>query len=442
MSTLLRDIWNFDQSKNPSLFYGKLSDLNNFLSEVYSLEQLKELQIQTLKRAYGKNKPYKQLNKFLKEIQKPKNIATDADLFSKLAKGVNAGLDGNGVPKDINTWDSGAYLDNIKTILAELTTAIDKAANSTDGIDPPSLDRLENFINGQSTELFKDIKGDFLEEIGTWVMVKAGLFGASTGAWVAKDKFFNEAQAQQVIEDVMGFLFDDAQIFTPKPSLSNSWFLSYKITGYKYLSPEDKQIKNAELENWVKNIEQLNGLKVKNGQVIVTVDKLSSIQDFFNWVRIFQNHSNPNLKLTLKLGSGLYEELQKLSVNIQAKSNVGRHLTNNNKRSLYSINTKDKYYNQLVYFNSTKPVQERSAVSEQEYNQPLKIFAAYANFCLSKDIAKRTIYGRNQFYLTEEGFSDLSTLMSKRGFAVRISETAVSYQRFLENSYNTIYSNI
>ena len=57
---------------------------------------------------------------------------------------------------------------------------------------------------------------------------------------------------------------------------------------------------------------------------------------------------------------------------------------------------------------------------------------------VSKNI-KDTVYARNEFYITKEGFSDLATLMQKRGFYIRLKYSAMSYNRFLQNGFETIY---
>ena len=156
-------------------------------------------------------------------------------------------------------------------------------------------------------------------------------------------------------------------------------------------------------------------------------------------MRLINNNPSKDVGISVSLSDNLYQEIQKLSVNIQAKSNIERHLANAGNRSLYHINNNDKYYNQLLSFSETKPVVDKTAVSEKEQNTPYEIFSAYVNYNLSKNI-NNTVYGRNEYYITMEGFTDLATLMEKRGFYIRIADAQLSYRQFLKNSFRTIYN--
>ena len=90
---LLREFWNFDQTKNPSLFYKKFESLNSFFeSTKASPENLYNTQKQVLIAAYSGKEPYKQLNQFLKDVLGDKQ-GTEEDLFARLVKGINEGLD-------------------------------------------------------------------------------------------------------------------------------------------------------------------------------------------------------------------------------------------------------------------------------------------------------------------------------------------------------------
>ena len=157
-----------------------------------------------------------------------------------------------------------------------------------------------------------------------------------------------------------------------------------------------------------------------------------------NLISLVNNHPTANIKISVFLSEGLYKQIQELSVNIQAKSNTRRHLANLGKRSMYSVDFQDKYYNQLVKFSKMSPVRDKTAVSEEEQNAQYQEFAAYVNYNLSKDISK-TVYGRNEYYLTTEGFADLATLMEKRDFFIKIKDITLSYQQFLLNKFQTAY---
>ena len=438
----LRDVWNFDNSKNPSLFYNKFLPLNNFFdSNLATPEILKNMQIEVLKKSYlNKGKTYETLNNFLKKLMGDSQ-GTEDDLFAKLVQGINKGLDEFRARenKENKNWiqdkKNGIYYKQLDDIILELNTLVNSVSGEQ-GIPAPSLDRIKNAIGSHNKEDFIAAKGDFLEEIGTWIMIRAGLQGFTTGAWKAADSFFDETVQNSIIEDCMGLLFSDmpSSFFNG----GNGNFLSVKIANYNQKSTQNKIKANKQLQNWVNSIKALNGVKVIDGEVIIG-SNISSPEEFVRLMRLIDNNPSEEISLSVSLSSNLYNEINKLTTNIQAKSNVERHLTNNGLRSLYHMDPKDKYFNQLTNFNQTYPVKSNTAVTEEEKEMPYEGFAAYVNYNLSKNI-NNTIYGRNEFYLTVEGFADLATLMQKRGFYIRIEDSIISYNKFLNNSFKTIYS--
>lgn len=433
----LRDLWNFDKDNNPSLFYGKLSSLNEFYDITKASPTiLKNLQIQQLKNLYSlKGQGYTQLNNFLQELL-GSSQATDDDLFARLTNGINKGLDEfRGAENKINkNWiqdkKNGIYYKELDDIIAELNLLVNQITGEN-GIPAPSLDRIKNAIKNHKKQDFIQAKGDFLEEIGTWIMARAGLAGFTTGAWQAEDKFFGEDFETSIIEDAMGLLKLDQQ-FTNN-SLDN--FLKVKIVGYSRMSSKNQKKANKQLQKWIDSVQELNGVQAANGEVQIGVG-MSSTNDFIQWMSLI-NNSNPNINLSISLNTNLYEQIRQLSVNIQGKSNIERHLANKGKRSLFKIKNGIEYQ-QLVAFSQTDPVIKRTAVSDEEFNKQYKEFVAYANYNLSKNI-KDTVYARNEFYITKEGFSDLATLMQKRGFYIRLKDSTMSYKRFLQNGFETIY---
>ena len=263
-------------------------------------------------------------------------------------------------------------------------------------------------------------------------MMRSGLAGFTTGAWKAEDKFFGENFEASIIEDAMGLLLNN-QSFN---NISSNNFLTLKIEGYKHKSPKNKQKADKNLQDWINSIKELNGAQVVNGEVKIGAG-ISSTQEFMDWMSLI-NNADPKLNLSISLSTGLYEQIRKLSVNIQGKSNIERHLANDGRRSLFRIKNSAEYQ-QLVDFSKTASVKMHSAVSEEEFNQEYEEFVAYANYNLSKNI-NSTVYARNEFYITKEGFSDLATLMEKRGFYIRLKDSMMSYNRFLKNNFETIYS--
>lgn len=437
----LRDVWNFDNSKNPSLFYNKFLPLNDFFdSTLASPEILKNLQIQTLRKSYlNKGKTYETLNIFLKELM-GNSQGTEDDLFAKLVQGINKGLDEfrSAENKENKNWTqdkkNGIYYKQLDDILLELNNLVNSI--SGDGIPAPSLDRIKNAIGSHNKMEFIAAKGQFLEDIGTWIMIRAGLQGFTTGAWKAADAFFDETAQNSIIEDCMGLLFSNMPSSFSNGGVGN--FISVKIANYNQKTTQNKAKANKQLQEWVNSIKSLNGAQVIDGEVTIG-SNISSPEEFARLMRLIDNNPSENVSLFVTLSNNLYNEINKLTTNIQAKSNVERHLTNNGLRSLYHMDPKDKYFNQLVNFNKTYPVKSQSAVTEGEKEMPYDGFAAYVNYNLSKNI-NNTIYGRNEFYLTVEGFADLATLMEKRGFYIRIEDSILSYNKFLNNSFKTIYS--
>ena len=207
------------------------------------------------------------------------------------------------------------------------------------------------------------------------------------------------------------------------------------------MQKEKKEEVNKELQSWLNSISELNGLKAAEGKVIVGTN-ISSVKDFMDLISLIGRHQgSAGIGLSINLSENLYSQIKNLSVNIQGKSNVERHLANTgkkSKRSKYHIKD-DKYYDQLHKFSFMKPVRDKTAVTEEEQNTKYREFAAYANFSLSNNI-NNTVYGRNEYYITMEGFTDLATLMYQRGFYIRIKQSTLSYLEFLQNNFETIYT--
>lgn len=436
---LIKDIWNFDKKKNPPLFYNKYNSLNEFFDIAKADPQtLKEIQTKELRLMYKtKGAGYEQLNKFLKDILGDKQ-GTEEDLFAILVNTINEGLDEWRKESRINkNWTeekrSGLYYHKLDDIISQINTAVDNASNESGGIPAPSLEAIKKAVGYHKKDDFIAAKGKYLEDLAAWILMRAGLVGFSTGAWQAQDKFFNEDSATSIIEDAMGFLVPANGNFSNN---SKDNFLGVKIQNYSSMSKSNKQKVNRQLQEWVNSIEGLKGLKVANGEVQIGAN-ISNINDFMNLTRLVENNSaKAKISLSLKFSSGLYEEIQKMSVNIQGKSNIERHLANAGNRSLYYVS--GDTYDKWVEFSKTAPVKNHSAVSQQEFNTKYKEFSAYANYNLSKNI-NRTVYARNEFYITKEGFADLATLMEKRDFCIRIKDTEMSYARFLLNGFKTIY---
>lgn len=436
----LKDLWHFDQSLNPSLFYDKLAPLNNFFdNDSASPEIFLKIQVDALKEAYAGKKAVEQLNKFLDSLIGEANKGTDNDLFAKLVQGINNGLNGwhnaSNSLKDWNQNEREATISNIENLVQELEKVVDNVNPNEGKVSAPDITRLINLLKDDSTRPWQyyRAKGQYLEDLGTWIVNKAGLNGLNTGSWKTMDSFFGENFNAQLIEDIQGLLLED---MTSIQKSSNS-FINLSVIGYNKMNEQKQVAISDELQEWVSSVLKLNGTKMNKGKIDVS-SSISTAQDFSNLMRLVNNKaSSANLKITITLSEDIYKQIRNLGVNIQSKSNYKRHLMNNGNRQKYSmINAPE--YDLLKDFSTTEPVMNKTAVNEQEFNQQYKEFAAYANLNLSNNILK-TGYARNEFYLTTEGFSDLATLMQRRGFYIRIANLTLSYKEFLNNSFNTMY---
>ena len=431
---LLKDLWNFDQTLPQPLFYSKFSSLNSFYNMSQATpENLKNLQIKNLRQAYANKESFTQLNKFIQDLMGDKQ-GTEEDLFAKLVQGVNEGLDEfrKAENKQNPDWNKKNYYTKLDNIVEQINNVVNQATGEQ-GIPMPSIQAIKTAIGQHNYLDFKNEKAQYLEDLGKWIMLRAGLAGFQTGQWQAIDKFFGESSQTFLIEDAMGLLLENAETFEqPQDN-----FIQVQIQGYKQANQEGKAQANKQLQDWVNSIQELNGLQVAEGKVTIG-SHISSAEEFAQLMRLIDNNPSADAGITISLSDNLYQQIQKVSVNIQAKSNIERHLANKGNRSLYSINPGDKYYSQLLNFSYTDPVTKYTAVTAKEQNTPYAEFSAYVNYCLSKDI-NNTVYGRNEYYLTLEGFTDLATLMEKRGFYIRIANSMLSYMQFLANSYHTIY---
>ena len=431
---LLKDLWNFDQTLSQPLFYSEFSTLNDFYNISNATpEILKNLQIENLRKSYGNKAAYAQLNQFLQEMM-GSNQGTEEDLFAKLVQGINKGLDEfrKNENKENPDWNKKGYYDELNGIIQEINMIVNQASGN-EGIPAPSLDAIKKAVGYHKYSDFIAAKGQYLEDLGKWVMQRAGLAGFQTGAWQATDKFFGETSQASIIEDAMGLLLDGVEDFE-KP-LGN--FITVKAKGYNKVKQHEKVGIDSALQDWVNSIKELNGATVLNGRVQIG-SNVSSPAEFARLMRLIENNPSAEVDISVSLSDNLYQEIQKLTVNIQAKSNVERHLANAGNRSLYHMDPSDNYYNKWLAFSYTDPVINQTAVSNAEQNAQYPEFAAYVNYNLSKNI-NNTVYGRNEYYLTTEGFTDLATLMQQRGFYIRIADSTLSYMQFLANNFKTIY---
>lgn len=437
---LLKDLWNFKTTGKKSLFYDNFDKLNNFFdNESASPEILLRIQVDALKKSYQGKKAVEQLNSFLNSLIGEAYKGTDNDLFAKLVQGINAGLNGwhnkNRSLKDWAQSDREATISNIEKLVRQLEEVVSNV-NSADGkVSAPDVTKLTNLLKNNSTQAWQyyQAKGQYLENLGTWIVSQAGLNGLNTGNWKTMDSFFGESFNAQLIEDIQGLLLED---LTSIQKSSNS-FINLSVSGYGKMNNQETVKANSELQAWVNEVLKLNGIKVNNGKVNIS-SSISTAQDFANLMRLINNENHSaNLNITITLSEDIYKQIRNLGVNIQSKSNYRRHLMNKGNRQKYSMVNAPEY-DLFKAFSVTDPVTEKSAVNDKKFTNQYEEFAAYVNLNLSKNILK-TGYARNEFYLTTEGFSDLATLMERRSFYIRIADSALSYQQFLNNSFNTIY---
>lgn len=436
---LLKDLWHFNQKIKPSLFYNEFSSLNDFFdTSLAEPSKLLEIQKKQLYANYNQKESYQHLNNFITELLGDKQ-GTEEDLFAQLINGINEGLDEfrSNMNKINKNWikEKEKYYNKLDKIIEQISFLVNQQSEIK-GINPPSIQPIKNAIAYHNKSDFIKEKGQYLEDLGAWIMQMAGLSGFSTGSWQAKDKFFGEEAQASIIEDAMGLLLNGNQ----KLSGGNKNFLEIKIQKYNKANASKKKQLDKNLQDWINSIKELNGVTALEGKVRIN-SNISSPEDFVNLIRLIeQNTPSAKVNFSISFSDNLYQKIQKLSVNIQGKSNIERHLANEGNRSLYHMDFNDKYYNQLLSFSKTSPVVKNTAVSLKEQKAKYEEFALYVNYNLSHNI-NNTVYGRNEFYLTKEGFTNLATLMEKRGFYIRIKDTVLSYQEFLNNSFKTIYNN-
>lgn len=418
----LKKLWHF---QNSTLFYGDLSALNDLFDAIDAdPASLRRTQQNKLRNLYKKKNAYEKLNTFIKTMLKGKQ-GTEEDIFARLVKGINTG----NVIKNSSAAPPNNYKNTLETIVKELTKLVEQAGGQK-SIAAPSIDPIVNAVGNRSYKDFVKEKGQYLEDLGAWIATQAGLTGFSTGSWQAIDKFFNETIESSIIEDVMGLLSNDQ--FDQSTTSKNS--LQVRAIGYTAsATKKDKDKLTSQLNTWIKSVQDLNGKTVADGRVTIKTG-ISSAQDFIDAISLIKQNppTDPGLHLQIVFSDNLYKQIQKLSVNIQGKSNTRRHLTNENYRNLYYINFYEKYAEQLKKFSETAIVAKPQGLSLKKQKTQYKEFATYVNYNLSKNISK-TIYARNDFYLTVEGFADLADLMEKRNFCIRIKDIALSYKQFLEN---------
>lgn len=433
----LKDLWNFEQGREKSIFYGRLKDLNKFFdNKQASPEVLLKMQVDALKQSYQGKKAVEQLNNFLNSLVGEAYKGTDNDLFAKLVKGINSGLNGwHNASKSLKDWnqsDRETTISNIENLVQELEKVVANVNPNEGKVSAPDITKLTNLLKNDSTKSWQyyQAKGQYLEDLGTWIVDKAGLNGLNTGSWKTMDSFFGEDFNAQLIEDIQGLLLED---MTPIQKSSNS-FINLSIVKYNKMNEQEQAKVSRELQEWVDNILKLNGTKINKGKIDIS-SSISTAQDFSNLMRLINDKvSSANLNIIITLSEDIYKQIHNLGVNIQSKSNYKRHLMNKSNRQKYSmINATE--YNLLKDFSTTKAANDnRDEVFNKEYEE----FVAYVNYNLSSNILK-TGYARNDFYLTTEGFSDLATLMERRSFYIRIVDLTLSYRQFLNNSFNTIY---
>ena len=166
---LLRDLWHFDNKKSPRLFYNELTPLNEFYDTTKaSPEILKQLQIQELKKMYAnKGEAYEQLNKFLRKLL-GSTQGTEDDLFAKLVKGINAGLDEfkTSEHKHNKDWNKIQYYNELDNIIAQINEAVNKITEDN-GIPAPSLAAIKHAVGYHNYNDFIAAKGQYLEDLGT-----------------------------------------------------------------------------------------------------------------------------------------------------------------------------------------------------------------------------------------------------------------------------------
>jgi len=76
----------------------------------------------------------------------------------------------------------------------ELEKVVDNVNPNEGKVSAPDITRLINLLKDDSTRPWQyyRAKGQYLEDLGTWIVNKAGLNGLNTGSWKTMDSFFGE----------------------------------------------------------------------------------------------------------------------------------------------------------------------------------------------------------------------------------------------------------
>ena len=444
---LLQEFWDLKNTKyEKDLFYGKYSLLNNFYGNEYSSQELYNLQRTCLIDAYKDKPAVKKINDFIKRTMNGKE-GTDDDSFGKLVRGINEGLQGFSMDSEEGKQQYLDYINNLDTIINEI-----KQLPGNRQIPFPDIKKLTKIAskNDFSQSEYVTAKGAYLEEVGQWIVQQAGLLGFETGSWYSKDSFFNEKSEKQMIEDIIGILREDID---KKLDLTDEGrMIKVKIRNYDDLDTEQRaKARNAlrsGVKEWMEKTKKMLVIKSKKGKggnyiqdteyVKIGLDEksFSKIGDFINALDMSNSITNGEFEVSIFLSDEFHKKLHDLGVNIQSKSNIERHLFNyDTERSKFSIPNNQKYYSLLLKLNNSQALQYDEWKTKKD--EPYQGFLMYTNYQLAKNL-HNTVLGRNEFYLTSEGFADLPTLMANRGFYFRIQNISLSYNQFLENRFEIV----
>ena len=447
-------LWHFQKEYAPILFYDTLNTLNGFFTKDFTPQDMHNLQVKNLEEYYGKvDNGYTILNNFLRDIAKSFDISDN--LFTHLIEGMNEGIHQFTSDKKSPEYIQWHQLNNrnnkaekYEKNLIDITKKIENIVRNLNPNNPlpapsiqPVIDAVKRGLSGRSVSKFRQdfiaAKGEYLEQLGIWIANMAGLTGMVTGNWYVIDESLKESQPLQLIMD--GMIIDEVNKQKSVTSVQpGEGLFKLKLTNYNKMNSKKKKSKSKTMEKWLNSIAELNGVSVSNGEVTINT-AIGNFGDFFDLINIIDSSKPANLSVSVHLNEKFFKELQERVLGLQAKSNQERHLVNDSNRKVYHMSAYDKYLGQLKKFSQMKPVTEKTAVSQEEYDNDTEenTFHRYVNYTLSRNIAK-TVYNKNQFYLYKGGFLSLPDLMRKEDLYVTTVDASISYAQFLDGKFNIV----
>lgn len=348
-----------DDSIQRDAFWTKYKLLNSVAPEE-NLDLYFKKQIESLRALENNNRyDYTAINNFLKEVNSINENAietqfytiTENQIYGRLIQILNSGLQSSEEnPGHLRTLQQ--QNDQIDALIAEATSLMSNLTTLSDGFQDKYIqllsDRLKglNFTDAKMRDQYVAKKAALAEEMHAQVFLhhmKGRTF--VTGAWKNK--------GQQLIEDVI-------------------------------------------TENITVNILGKGSANINGKQLFAT-----SLKQFYDEL------SNLSYIESVEIDDTLYDMMKKSKAIMgQTKSGMNQPILNAKSTSRNAITLKEINFSPKEIYNLYTEKNGPSYFKEKD-NQDSQSLAAFANWALSKSIAKTNLK-RNQVYLSEHGFQKAS----------------------------------